>query len=723
MTEAVIKEVRRDDISFTQNRELSWLKFNERVLEESKDLTVPLFERLKFVSIFTSNLDEFFMIRVGSLHDLSLLPEKHIDNKSGMTPQEQLKAVFSAVAPLYQKKDQAFLEAEQQLRQYDVTRLHFRELGLQDRKLIHNRFKSDILPMLSPQVIDFHHPFPHLENKSLYVVMLLKNKGELRFGIIPIPKFIPRVQFLPGGGIRYMLTEDIVSEYAHDVFERYSIAEKSVVSVTRNADINPDDEAYDFEEDFRLHMKKILKKRARLAAVRLEVQSCEAEGAVNYLADKLSIEQRQVYLSRSPLDLSYVSLIEEKLPADLRRLLTYSPFEPQTPADVDPAESILRQVMRNDLLLCYPYHGMDTFLRLIKEASADPAVISVKITLYRIDKKSRLAEYLIAAAENGKDVTIIMELRARFDEQNNIEWAERLEEAGCKVIYGFEGFKVHAKLCLITRHEKHRFQYITQVGTGNFNEKTARLYADYALLTADEEIGSDANAFFKNMLISSSGGGYGRLLVAPEDLKRPLLALIDGEIDKYRGGKPAGILLKLNSLTDRDILDKLSEASCAGVPVQLIVRGICCLRPGIPGKTENVRVLSIIGRYLEHTRVYCFGAGNEVRMYISSADLMTRNTERRIEIAGPILDGELRSRILNMLTVQLSDRRKAWEMEPDGNYHKLTPQGERAVNSQEYMMEWASSGRQKARRPFSYGSRKKISGLLRRLFHYTLPPD
>lgn len=686
MTESKTHTESGYDTSFTLNRELSWLKFNQRVLAEADDLTVPLFEQLKFVSIFTSNLDEFFMIRVGSLQDVALLKEKHTDNKSGMTPRQQLEAVFQAVAPLYRKRDQACSRTEHMLRRYDICRLSHDELEPQEKKFIQSYFKTYVLPVLSPQIIDIHHPFPHLENKALSVVMMLREKSGARFGILPVPKIIPRMIFLPES-LRFILAEEVVAAYAEEVFEHCAVTEKAIISVTRNADINPDDETYDFEEDFRLHMKKILKKRARLEAVRLEIQGRPENGVRVFLMEKLGLEGRQVYLSRSPLDLSYVFQLEDKLSPALRQRLTYGPFEPQHPPESAPGESVIRQILKRDLLLTYPYQGMDTFLRLIREAAADPAVISIKITLYRIDRKSRLAEALIAAAENGKDVTVVMELRARFDEQNNIDWAGRLQEAGCTVIYGSEGFKVHAKLCLITRHEKNRFQYLTQIGTGNYNEKTARLYTDFSLITANEAIGADAVVFFKNMLISNTDGSYESLLVAPVGLKRSLLALIDAEIEKRRLSRPAGILLKLNSLTDRDVIDRLSEASRAGVPIRLIIRGICCLVPGIPGKTEHITVRSIIGRYLEHARVYCFGAGDEMRVYIASADLMTRNTERRVETAYPILDEQVKRQILEQLSVQLSDNVKAWEMDAGGNYSKVTASGAEPVNSQAHFMD------------------------------------
>ena len=674
------------DTSFTQNRELSWLRFNERVLEEANDNTVPLLERLKFLAIFTSNLDEFFMIRVGSLFDLSLLPEAHIDNKSGMPVQEQLNAIYQAVAPLYRLRDRIYARIDEQLRQYDISCQSVRELGNQNRKYIRNYFESDVLPLLSPQIIDVHHPFPHLENKQLYIGLMLRVKDDLRFAIIPVPKSLPRIILLPGAGISHVLLEDVILEYAETVFSTYDTVEKTILAVTRNADINPDDEAYELEEDFRLRMKKMLRKRSRLAPVRLEIRHKLDSSFVHYLCSKLNLKKEQIYISDSPLDLSYIFTLDEHLSVPLKRILMYAPFEPHSPASIREGQNMISQIARKDILLYYPYDSMEPFLRLVREASVDPSVISIKMTLYRIDKKSKLAEHLITAAENGKDVMVLMELRARFDEQNNIDWAERLEESGCKVMFGFEGIKVHAKICLITRRDKNRLQYITQLGTGNYNEKTAKLYSDYSLMTANMKIGSDAALFFKNMSIANLDGQYGELLVAPRSFKSSIMALMDGEIEKQRSGKPAGILFKLNSLTDRDILDKLSQASRAGVPVRMIVRGICCILPGIPDKTENITVNSIVGRFLEHARVYCFGSEDDMRIYISSADLMTRNTERRVELACPILDDSVKASILSNLKAQLSDNTKARRIQSDGSYAYISVPGDAPVNSQELAM-------------------------------------
>lgn len=677
------------DMNFTENRELSWLKFNERVLSEASDPSVPLLERYKFISIFTSNLDEFFMIRVGSLYDLSLVDEAHTDNKSGMTAKEQIAEVLRRCVPLYGERDRCLAALEAELRLRDIFRLDFAELESTEKKYIYERFRSFILPVLSPLIVDTHHPFPHLENKSLNIVALLKSKDDIRLGIINVPKSLPRLFFLPGGNIRYILLEDIILEYCERIFEKHTVLNKSVASITRNADINPDDEALDFEEDFRIHMKKLLKRRSRLAAVRLEIQGGADAAVTDYLCAKLHIGRDNVFECSAPLDLSYYFLLEEKIPPIMKRMLLYTPFEPQYPAGLRKTEGIIKRVAQKDILLSYPYESMEPLLRLVREAASDPEVISIKITLYRIDKTSRFAEFLISAAENGKDVTVVMELRARFDEQNNINWAERLEEAGCKVIYGFEGFKVHSKICLITCYAKNKLRHITHLGTGNYNEKTAKLYTDLALITANEEIGNDAVAFFKNIAISNADGQYGQLLVAPSSLKRSLIALINGEIDKAEDGRAAEIVFKLNSLSDRNIIDKLAQASCAGVHIELIVRGICCILPGVPGKTENIRVTSIVGRFLEHYRVYCFGSGSEARMYLSSADIMTRNTERRIEIAFPVLDGDIKARIRDMLETQLADNTKAWALGASGMYSKKIPNGNRRINSHEYFMDEA----------------------------------
>lgn len=675
-----------NEMRHTQNRELSWLKFNERVLEEAADPAVPLFERLKFLAIFANNLDEFFMIRVGSLWDLSLLKEEHIDNKSGMTAQEQLDAVYQVVQPLNERKDRIYLMLEKELRRCEVYHLSVDELEGAEKKFIQNYFESFVMPVLSPQIIDAHHPFPHLENKSLQIAVRLDTKQGSRFGFIPVPKSMPRTIFLPNAGMRFVLLEQLLLEYAQMVFEKYDIQERAVISVTRNADINADDEAFELEEDFRLRMKKALKKRARLSPVRLEIGGRVSREFTQYLCEKLNLKKEHVVYSSAPLSMDYVFPLESKLSAVEKRTLLQLPFEPRRPACLDEKESMFAQITHKDLLLYHPFDSFSPFLRFVREAATDPDVISIKITIYRIDKQSRLAEHMIMAAENGKEVTVMLELRARFDEQNNIEWAERLADAGCRVLYGIEGFKAHCKVCLVTRRERGKLQYYTQIGTGNYNERTAALYTDFSLMTAHHGIGNDANELFKNMSISNLDGRYDYFLVSPSSLKRSMLALIDREIEKSRAGLPCQIVMKINSLTDRDLIDKLAEASTAGVHIDMIVRGICCLLPGITGLTENIRVISIVGRFLEHARVYAFGQGQEMRLYIASADLMTRNTERRVEVACPILDPALREQIFSIVQLQLKDNQKARQLYASGDYERLSAAGAEPFNSQEYSM-------------------------------------
>ncbi len=684
------KMKRKYDFSYTQNRELSWLKFNERVLDEACDPGVPLYERLKFVSIFESNLDEFFMIRVGSLLDLSLLKGNRIDKKSGMTIAEQLKKIFKEVAPLYKLKDKIFQDIKEKFKHYDIHHLSLKELDAKEKKYIEQYFRSYVLPVLSPQIVDMHHPFPHLPNKSLIIFMTMKDQEQTSFGIIPVPQSLPDLIYLPGNSIRYIKIEHLILEYAQNVFDRFSILDKTIISVTRNADISPEDEVFADDDDYRHHMKKILNKRKRLAPVRLEIQNEATAELLDYLCTRLNITKEQVYKSKAPLSLGYVFTLHEKLPLNKIREISYPTFDPQVPTAISKKESIISQAHKKDLLLHYPYEQIEPFLRLIKEAAYDKNVISIKITIYRLSSNSKLVEYLIEAAENNKDVTVLMELRARFDEQNNIDWAERLEEAGCNIIYGFEGYKVHSKICLITHLENNKIQYITQIGTGNYSEKSAKMYTDLSFITSSNRIGNDAANFFKNMAIANLDGHYAHLLVAPSSLKPSLLARIDEEIIKAQNGYSGSIILKMNSLTDRDIITKLSEASCAGVKISLIIRGICCLVPGIPGKTEHIKVISILGRFLEHSRIYCFGEGKAMDIFISSADIMTRNMEKRVEIACPIYDPDLKERIFNILQVQLNDNVKARLLQSNKQFIKRTIiQNEETLNSQLYFMEKA----------------------------------
>lgn len=707
------------DTRFTQDRELSWLRFNERVMEEAWDDGVPLFERLKFASIFTSNLDEFFMIRVGSIYDMSLLKQPHLDNKSGMTPAEELRAIFRAVAPLYKQRDKLMSRLETRLRACNICSLSLPELDVKERKQVERYFRDYILPVLSPMVVDSHHPFPHLPTKSLNIALELQRGSERYFGLVPVPKPLPPYLLLEERGVRYVLTEQIVQEYADALFESYQVTGKCVISVTRNADISPEDEDYDVNDDFRQHMKKVLRKRARLAPVRLEIQGEAEDALVAYLCQRLNLEREQVFRTRAPIDLSYVYALEGKLPAESRTALCYPPYAPRWPEGLIRGEKIIPQILRRDVLLYYPYHAMEPFLQLVREAANDPEVLSIKITIYRLASKAKLIEYLAAAAENGKDVTVLMELRARFDEQNNIAWAERLEEAGCTVLYGFEGVKVHSKICLITRRERTHIQYITQIGTGNYNEKTAKLYTDLCLMTASPAIGTDAAAFFQNMSTSNLEGEYRHLLVAPHALKPRLLALMDEEIARARQGRSARMFFKVNSVTDRDLIDKLSEASQAGVEIILNVRGICCLLPGVPGLTDHVRVFSIVGRFLEHPRIFAFGIGPEARVYLGSADFMTRNTERRVEIACPVLDPDVRRELRHYIELLCIDNVKARGMGADGRYAPIPQPGDdHSVDAQEAMMLEAAEGAARAAgrpTPPQKSERGLLSGLLRRL--------
>ena len=653
------------DTRYTQDRELSWLKFNQRVLDEARDESVPLMERLKFAAIFTSNLDEFFMVRVGSLTDMAMVKDEHLDSKSGKTPQQQLQAIFRAVPALYKQRDKVVAQLEGRLRACNICRLTMDELDGKGKKQVERWFHDQVRPILSPLVLDLHHPFPHLANKALYLVVSLRKNGGESYGLLPLPGSLPPFFRLEEQGVRYLLLEDILSWYAGEIFAPFTITGRWVVAVTRNADISPEDEAYEVDEDFRQHMGKIIKKRARLAPVRLEIQGAKEDKLLSFLLEKLSLSRSQVFISKAPLSLKYVFALESLLPPESAAALCYPPYSPRFPDFLEPGKAVLPQILRHDALLFYPFEQMDPFLRLIREAAFDPQVASIKITIYRLAHRAKLAEYLSAAAENGKDVTVLMELRARFDEQNNIRWAEGMEEAGCTVIYGSESLKVHSKICLITRLDRGKVQYITQVGTGNYNEKTAKLYTDLCLMTSDPAIGADAALFFQNMALGNFRGEYRRLLASPFTLRERVERLIDREIAK---GEDGYLFFKLNALTDRRLIDKLAQASQAGVEVVLNIRGICCLVPGIPGLTDRITVFSIVGRYLEHSRIYQFGRGENALLYISSADFMTRNTQRRVEIACPVLDPRARARLLEIVQRLCADTQKARLLRPDGSY-------------------------------------------------------
>lgn len=675
---------------YMQNRELSWLTFNERVLDQGADETVPPLERLNFISIFWSNLQEFFMVRVGSLTDLSLVKKHIIDSKSGMTPTEQLDAVYARCHELYPIQERTYESVRHLLGQHGVRNLHPDELDDEQRAYLTTHVYDNVIPFLSPQIINTRHPFPHLENGALYIVVRLdeadakkkegpkeakkaKNLGAegVTLGLIPLPRQCARVIEVPGKGLQFTLLEHAIEMVASEIFSMYAVKHTNVICVTRNADLDANEGTDEYDEDYREHMKRILKKRARLAPVRLESERPLSSTIEKLLLEKLHLKAHQVYATSVPLDMSYTFGLASRLPEEEGAALTNPPFSPQWPACLDRNRPLIEQVSERETLLSYPYETMDAFVQLLREAASDPSVISIKITLYRLSSQSHMAEALIAAAENGKEVTALFELRARFDESNNIEWSQRFEQAGCKVIYGFRDFKVHSKICCITRQTADGIQHITQLGTGNYNEKTARLYTDLSFITCDKTMGRDAVEFFRNMGLENTSDNYDILWVAPLQIKPMIIAGIQAQIDRARSGEASGLFFKTNSITDKDLIEKIVEASCAGVPVTLFVRGISCIVPGLQDATENVRVVSIVGRLLEHSRIYGFGPRESMKLYLSSADLMTRNMDKRIEIAWPILDAGLREEILGYLDVSMSDTAKLRELLPDKGYTPL----------------------------------------------------
>ena len=654
-----------DRYSYTQNRELSWLRFNRRVLEEAGDETVPLLERLKFIAIFTSNLDEFFMVRVGNLFDLSLVSPGEIDNKTGLSPSGQLEQIYSVIPGLIEIKNRLYDDAAALLRREGICDLTMDELTGEERKFVSTCYKAKILPVLSPQIVDAHHPFPHLVSKGLYVAALLRGKkGAASLGFLPVPDRLPAFLTMPGDPGRSIRMETVLHHYAPTLFGEFKVESACVLCVTRSADLSLDAELLE-GEDIRSRMSKLLKKRASQSVVRLELSGKMSGEFMKLLKSRIRVESRQIYVDRSPLRMKYVFELIRTLPAERAAALSFPPYRPRWPADLDPKASIIDQVRRRDRLLFFPFDGVDPFLRMLDEAAERPDVLAIRITIYRLASSSRVAHILCKAAENGKEVTVLMELRARFDEANNISWSRLLEESGCKVIYGVEEYKCHSKICLITLRRGDKLSYVTQIGTGNYNEHTNEQYTDLSLMTADEQIGLDGTAFFQNMLVGNLEGTYRHLLVAPAGIKPRLLELIDQEIAKGPEGR---IRIKANSMTEREVMDKLAEASQAGVQVQLILRGICCLRPGIPARTENIHVTSIVGRFLEHGRIYCFGRGKNAVVYIASADLMTRNLNHRVEIACPVYDQQVREQLLWILHTQLEDNVKASSLLPDGSY-------------------------------------------------------
>lgn len=688
-----VKKSRPRTKAYMQNRELSWLTFNERVLDQSVDPNVPLLERMKFIAIWRSNLQEFFMVRVGSLLDLELAKEAIYDSKTGMTPTEQLESVYARVRELTPQVSEDFRTVRHQLEAQGIHQLYPDELTSHQRDQLNQYLKSNVLPLISPQIVNATHPFPHLENGALYIAVRLDNLPEPKenmskerrkalrakaaedvlMGIIPMPRNCPRTIKLDseGEGYSFILLEHALEMVADKIFSMYPVKHANVIQVTRNADLDMYEESDEYDEDFRSHMKRILKKRSRLAPVRLESERPLSGVTERFLAKRLGLKRSQIYAVGLPLDMGYAFGLPSMVGPKLAESFVDEPASPQWPADLVRGKSIMEQVKEKDVMLSYPYESMDAFVHLLQEAATDPDVISIKITLYRLASQSRLAEALITAAENGKDVTALFELRARFDESNNIEWSQRFEQAGCNIIYGFRDYKVHSKICAITRRGADGLEFITQLGTGNYNEKTAKLYTDLSMITADPKIGEDASMFFRSMQLESATDDYQMLMVAPLMIKKGICAYIDEEIAKAHAGKPAEILMKTNSVTDKDVIEKLAEASRAGVKVTMLVRGISCLVPGVEGETENIRVVSVVGRLLEHSRIYIFGAGEDRKIYLSSADLMTRNLDKRVEIAWPVNDPHLREKVQSYFNTMLSDTAKLRELKPDGTYTEL----------------------------------------------------
>lgn len=669
------------------NRELSWLKFNERVLEEAENPENPLCERLTFASIYQSNLDEFYMVRVGSLVDQMLLAKDIRENKTNMTPEEQLDVILARTKKLNRKRDVVYEEIMENLEQYGVHMLNFHKIEKEDRNYLERYFEAEVAPVISPSIVGKRQPFPFLRNKEIYAVVVLETKkGKEKLGIIPCSSTgIQRLIPVPGKTGTYMLSEELILHFVSKIFKGYHIKAKSLLRITRNADIDAD-ALYDEDLDYREFMVELIKARKKLAPIRLEL-SREMDGdVVETLCEYLEVDKNYVFRGDIPLDLSFVFQIQDGLRK--RTELFYEKRIPQKSPLFNSHEPILDQIAKKDRFLSYPYESIKPFLTMLHEAANDEDVVSIKMTLYRVAKQSKVVEALIEAAENGKEVFVLVELKARFDEENNIGWSRLLEDAGCHVIYGLDGYKVHSKLCQIMKKKDGNVEYYTQIGTGNYNEKTARLYTDLSLMTADPKIGTEAARVFQALAMGETVEDMEHLLVAPRCLQNKVLAMIDEEIKHAKAGEQAYIGLKMNSLTDKRIMNKLVEASCAGVHIDMVIRGICCLIPGVKGQTENIHIISIVGRFLEHSRIYIFGTQERARIYISSADFMTRNTLRRVEVAAPIEDPDIRMQIQEMFVTMLSDNRKARIMNNKGNY-KIEPSDNAPLNSQEVFLQQA----------------------------------
>ena len=671
-----------------ENRELSWLRFNERVLEEAEDQRVPLCERLSFLSIFQSNLDEFFMVRIGSLHDQMLLDKEARENKTHMTSAEQIDACITRIRELCQRRDRTYAALLERLNEQGVSIVNFREISKESSAYLRDMFRREFLPLLSTYFVGKKQTFPFLKNKDIYAVAVLGNKGDKqKIGIVPCGTGVfPRLIAIPERAGCYMLAEELILHFLPELFPGYKVVSKTLARITRSADIDAD-AVYDEDLNYRDHMAEVVKLRQKLCPVRLELSRQIDAGIIKRLCNELKLSMDRVYEYDTPLDVSFLFGIQDGLRSHAE--LFYAPRHPQKSPDIDESKPIMDQIARKDVLLHYPYQSIRPFLNMLNQAAHDPQVTSIRMTLYRLARDSKVVEALVEAAENGKQVDVLVELKARFDEENNIEWSRRLERAGCHVIYGVEKLKVHSKLCLITRETERGTQYITQIGTGNYNEKTARLYTDLSYITAREDVARDALMVFEALLEGETVDHMQTLLVAPHCLQNKLIDMIDGEIAKANSGKKGYIRLKMNSLTDKTLIDKLIEASKAGVQVDMIVRGICCLRGGVVGETDNIRIISVVGRFLEHSRIYIFGAGTDARYYISSADWMTRNTLRRVEVATPILDEGCKLRLDRIFDVIWRDNVQAREQQPDGNYRRRYPGVSTPVSSQNWLYDEA----------------------------------
>ena len=665
------------------NREYSWLQFNRRVLDQANDLTNPLLERCKFLGIFCSNLDEFFMVRVGSLLNESKLDPTARENKTDLTAEEQIEGILDVVKGLYKESSATYSRLKAELSRNGMRILRPYELTVRQRLHCESHFLEFILPLLSPMVLDAKHPMIRFENKHLYMMFELEKEGREMFGVMAIPTAADRLFRIEGGKkINLIALEDLVSEFGHYAFPGYEVKGKAMLRVTRNADFDTDVDDADLEHDFDFskYMKRQVGMRPMLDAVRLEIDK-NSDRLRSFVLRNLDLKKSYCFKVEHYLDYKFLFSLGKYFPEEKLPILRYPPFRGRVAADLQPPVSLIERVREKDVFLAYPFDSMDPLIRLLNECAEDKRVVSIKITIYRLDNHSRIVEALKRASENGKEVTVVIELCARFDEENNMYFAGVLQEAGCTIIYGMQNYKVHSKIVSALLSEDGEIGYITHLGTGNYNESTAKQYTDLNILTADREIGEDAAAFFRNVAICNTDYRYEKLLIAPQGLKKGLLKCIDEQIERAKAGKPARIVAKMNSLTDKQMIDRLYEAGKSGVKISMIVRGICCLLPGIPGETDNIRIISIVGRFLEHSRIYCFGEGEERKMYISSADLMTRNTDRRVEIATPVLDKSIEEKIYHMLTVMLADNIKARIFLPDGGYKKTEQVGER-VDSQ-----------------------------------------